>query len=100
MGTAAVPPPPRRLFTLEDVRVGLADMSRANLYRLVRKGDLKTVSIGRRKYVTAAELDRYVASLEESAALVPTEVEPPPLQAAKGKRRVKTAIERKTHADG
>jgi hypothetical protein len=99
-----VTPPPRRLFSLEEVMALLAGTSRANLVRIVRRGDLKTVAIGRRKYVTAAEYDRYLTALEESAALEaqsPAEVDlqdlQAPLQRAKGRRKAKTsaAIERK-----
>ena len=37
-------------------------MSRATLYERVRLGEIKTQKDGRRSYVTAAELQRYVSS--------------------------------------
>jgi hypothetical protein len=37
-------------------------MSRASLYQRVRLGEIKTQKDGRRSYVTAAELQRYVSS--------------------------------------
>ena len=37
-------------------------LSRATLYERVRLGELKTQKDGRRSYITAAELERYVSS--------------------------------------
>jgi hypothetical protein len=37
-------------------------MSRASLYQRVRLGEIKAQKDGRRSYVTAAELQRYVSS--------------------------------------
>jgi hypothetical protein len=37
-------------------------MSRATLYERVRLGEIKTQKDGRRSYVTAAELQRYVTA--------------------------------------
>jgi excisionase family DNA binding protein len=52
-----------RLLTLPmaaaDLHIGLR-----TLHRLVHEGGLRTVTIGRRRFVTPRELDRYVAQLE------------------------------------
>jgi excisionase family DNA binding protein len=37
-------------------------LSRATLYERVRLGELKTQKDGRRSYITAAELERYVSA--------------------------------------
>lgn len=37
-------------------------MSRASLYERIRAGDLKAQKDGRRRYITATELQRYIAS--------------------------------------
>ena len=44
------------------------DASRAVVYRLIRAGRLQTVSFNSRKYVTAAELDRFVGTLVAEGA--------------------------------
>lgn len=37
-------------------------MSRASLYERIRDGEIKTQKDGRRRYITATELQRYIAS--------------------------------------
>lgn len=37
-------------------------MSRASLYERIRDGEIKAQKDGRRRYITAAELQRYIAS--------------------------------------
>ena len=52
-----------RLFTLEDVEERLK-ISRAEVYRLKKTKQLKTVNIGRLVRVSAAALAEYIESLE------------------------------------
>jgi excisionase family DNA binding protein len=51
-----------RLLELDEVEECLS-VSRTTLYRLVKRGDLPTVQIGRRRYVTVQDLDDYVNRL-------------------------------------
>jgi excisionase family DNA binding protein len=37
-------------------------MSRASLYERIRDGEIKAQKDGRRRYITTAELQRYIAS--------------------------------------
>jgi excisionase family DNA binding protein len=62
-------PPPgreRRYLRLEDVerRLGL---SRASAYRLVQTGAIKSVTIGRSRRVSEAELERFIDALEAAS---------------------------------
>ena len=52
--------PQLRFEIIEAARI--LRMSRAALYQRIRSGELKTHKDGRRSYVTATELQRYVAS--------------------------------------
>lgn len=39
-------------------------VSRATLYGLIGSGDIKTITIGRRRFITRAELERFVSARE------------------------------------
>ncbi len=71
--------PRRRLLPVDEACAELGGASRNTFYRLVARGDLALVKIGRRSFVTADEMDRYVASLQEQ--------EPSDLTPAKALRR-------------
>jgi excisionase family DNA binding protein len=43
-------------------------ISRWSLYRLIQQQDLRTVTIGRRRFVARDELERFVVSLAEAGA--------------------------------
>lgn len=43
-------------------------LSRTTLYEEIKAGHITTVKVGRRTYITHAELERYVASLVGDAA--------------------------------
>lgn len=43
-------------------------ISRWMLYRLVQNRELRTITIGRRRLITAADLDAYVRRLQENAS--------------------------------
>lgn len=55
-----------KLLPLDAVTSQL-NVSKATLYRLFDRGDLRAVNIGRKRLVAASELDRYVRSLTEAA---------------------------------
>lgn len=57
----------RRLWPLAEAAQLLGTTTRT-LYRLRERGELAIVRIGRRSYVTDAELQRYVAALEAAAS--------------------------------
>ncbi len=56
----------RALYQIRDVMAALG-MSRSVVYEQIRSGRLQTVTQGRRRYVTAAALARYVGLLEHEA---------------------------------
>ena len=58
-------PPPRLLLTMDEAAVALGGLSKAGVYRLIRQGRLKKVKVGSRTFISTAELERYVASLED-----------------------------------
>ena len=55
-----------KLLPLDAVTSQL-NVSKATLYRLFDRGELRAVHIGRKRLVAATELDRYVRSLTEAA---------------------------------
>ena len=60
MSLAVEPLPHLRFEIIEAARI--LRMSRATLYERIRGGEIKTQKDGRRRYITAAELDRYITS--------------------------------------
>lgn len=60
MSLTVEPLPHLRFEIIEAARI--LRMSRATLYERIRNGDLKAQKDGRRRYITAAELHRYIAS--------------------------------------
>jgi len=59
----------RLLISIEEARQTLGGIGRTTTYELVKRGDLVKVKIGRRGFITARSLDRYVESLPEDGAL-------------------------------
>lgn len=60
MSLTVEPLPHLRFEIIEAARI--LRMSRATLYERIRNGNLKAQKDGRRRYITAAELHRYIAS--------------------------------------
>lgn len=60
MTLTSEPLPQLRFEIVEAARI--LRMSRATLYERIRAGQLKAQRDGRRRYVTAVELQRYIAS--------------------------------------
>lgn len=54
------------LYRIPDAMVRLS-MSRSVIYEQIRAGRLRTVTVGRRRYVTQTGLAEYVALLEQEA---------------------------------
>lgn len=52
---------------MDDVPGELGGISRSKLYEEVASGRLKTVNIGRRRFVAADDLDAYVALLRSES---------------------------------
>jgi excisionase family DNA binding protein len=56
-----------KLLTMESAAQALS-ISRATAYELARRGQLRTIAIGRSRRVTEAEIERFIASREAEAA--------------------------------
>ncbi len=56
-------PPERMLDPLKEIQQRLS-ISRSTVYQLVGNGQLPSVKIGRRRFVTAAALDAYIEGLK------------------------------------
>ncbi len=55
-----------RLNTVKESRERLGGIAQESFYKLVRTGQIRVAKIGRRTYVSDAELDRFI----EDAAIV------------------------------
>jgi excisionase family DNA binding protein len=55
-------PPERMLYPLNEIQQKLS-ISRSTVYQLVGDGQLPSVKIGRRRFVTAAALNAYIEGL-------------------------------------
>jgi excisionase family DNA binding protein len=51
-----------------DTGKALGGLGRTKVYELITSGQLRTVKIGRRRFVPAAAVEEYVARLEHQAA--------------------------------
>jgi hypothetical protein len=58
----------KALFAIPET-MAILSMSRSVVYEQIRAGRLRVVHQGRRCYVTAGAIERYVALLEEEARL-------------------------------
>lgn len=56
----------RLLVPYDEVRQLLGDIGRTKFYELIDDGHIERVSIGRRGFITAESLHRYVESLSPS----------------------------------
>jgi excisionase family DNA binding protein len=56
--------PIRRLYPLQEAREKLGGIGHTTIYALIAEGKITTTKIGRRTFVSAEEIDRYIASLE------------------------------------
>jgi excisionase family DNA binding protein len=51
-----------------DVGQALGGLGRTKVYELITSGQLRTVKIGRRRFVPASAVEEYVARLEQQGA--------------------------------
>jgi excisionase family DNA binding protein len=56
-------PPERMLYSLKEIQQKLS-IGRTTVYQLMSDGQLPSVTIGRRRFVTAAALGAYIQGLE------------------------------------
>lgn len=56
-----------RLYTITEAEEALR-LSRSTIVRLVGRGELRTITIGRSRRITEDELQRFVRSREDEAA--------------------------------
>ncbi len=52
-----------------DAGQALGGLGRTKVYELITSGELRTVKIGRRRFVPASAVEEYVARLEQQANL-------------------------------
>lgn len=57
----------KRLFSVENV-MQMLNVGRTKVYNEMDSGRLRSVKVGRRRLVTAAALDEFIAMLEAGAA--------------------------------
>ena len=58
----------RLIHTVDEARELLGKMSRGSFYKQVNEGRLRTLMIGRRRYVSADALRKFVAEQEAASA--------------------------------
>lgn len=75
----------RDLYTIEEAREQLGGISRNTIYDLLRNGELASVQIGRRRFISAAALEAFIATSTTTAS--------PSLGAARSKRAAQLALE-------
>lgn len=57
----------KKLYSIEDV-IEATSLGRTTLFALVRDGKIRSVKVGRRRMISAAALDEFIAGLEECQA--------------------------------
>lgn len=53
----------RDLYPVGEAQAKLGDISHTTFYELVKSGRIRTVKLGRRTFVTAEEIARFITSL-------------------------------------
>ena len=56
------------LYNEAEARRMIGDIGRSKFYELVKEGKITPTKIGRRTFFSAAELERFVASLDQGKA--------------------------------
>lgn len=75
----------RDLYTIEEAREQLGRISRNTIYDLLRNGELASVHIGRRRFISAAALEAFIATSTTTTS--------PALGVARSKRAAQLALE-------
>lgn len=68
-GVAVTTAPRAELLKIPAVRDVLGGTSRAVVYDLIKRGELRQVHIGRSSFVTRVSLEEYLARLDAQAAM-------------------------------
>ena len=81
----------RELYSIEDARFLLGGIARKTIYDLLNNGDLSSVVIGRRRFISSAAINTFIAtsttqtapserraSGRHRAVQMPLQLEPPP----------------------
>ena len=58
-------PEPRKLFPVPQA-ADILGVGRTTLYALMKSGELKSVSVGRRRFVARDQLERFIATQQET----------------------------------
>jgi len=58
----------RDLYPVGEAMERLGGLSRTTLYELMKSGRLRSTRIGRRVFISAEEIDRFIKSLHEERA--------------------------------
>lgn len=67
MPTPTTPPSTRRAFSVDEYAKAIG-ISRGNAWNLIREGHLRTVKLGQRTLILAAEAERFERSLPDARA--------------------------------
>jgi len=76
----------RELYSIEDARFLLGGIARATIYELLNSGELQSVVIGRRRFVSAAAIAAFIATSS-------TRVPPAELRAVGRRRAVQMPLQ-------
>jgi len=55
----------RAMYPVEETRERLGGIGHSTFYELVKAGRIRTVKLGRRTFVMADEIDRFLATIQE-----------------------------------
>jgi excisionase family DNA binding protein len=58
----------RELYSIEDARYLLGGISRMTIYQLLNEGELASVLIGRRRFISAAAITAFIATSSTNVA--------------------------------
>lgn len=62
--TATESMPHRAAYTIKEARQLLGGIAPATIYGLIRRGELRTFRVGRRRFVGADAIDEYIRTAE------------------------------------
>lgn len=68
MSTAGTDTPVREMYPVEETLDRIGGISRTTFYKLVKDGHIKTVKLGRRTFVMAEEIERFLATVRDGAS--------------------------------
>lgn len=68
MSAASTDTPVREMYPVEETRDRIGGISHSTFYELVKAGRIKTVKLGRRTFVMADEIERFLATVRDGEA--------------------------------